>query len=92
MNMMAYILLSTVLGITIMLLPLLVFTPPLNGPSGVFSTDAIERFSAAQTLGKEDVGSVPFSSSVTHVGLIVIISLIIALSTYVYTNKRISFN
>ena len=88
---MVSILSATVLGITIMLLPILAFTPTLNGSSEVFSTDLIERFSNAQTLGKSDVGGVLFPSSVTHVGLVVIIGLIIALSTYFYTKKRTSF-
>jgi len=87
---MVYILSAAVLGVMIMLLPILVFTPTLNGSSGVFSTDVVDMFSAAQTLGKSDVGGVSFPSSVTHVGLVVIIGLIIALSTYFYIKKRTS--
>ena len=88
MNKTVSILLATILGITIMLLPILAFTPTLNGSSEVYSADLIERFSDAQILGKSDVGSVSFPLSVTHVGLISIIGLAIALSTYFYMKKR----
>lgn len=74
-----------------MLLPILVFTPAQNGASEVFSMDLIERFNAVQTLGKSDVGSVSFPSSVIYIGSLVLISLIIALSTYMYAKKSVSF-
>ena len=55
---------ALVLGISIMLLPILVTSPTLNGSSGLLSTDLVERFSAAQTLGKSDIGSISFPSSI----------------------------
>jgi hypothetical protein len=83
--------LAVILGISIMLLPILVSFPTLNGSSGLLSTDLVERFSAAQTLGKSDTGNISFPSSITHAGFIVVVGLIIALSTYFYVKKRTSF-
>lgn len=90
MNKIISIISATILGITIMLLPILVFTPTQNGPPEASLTYLNERAKAAQTLGKSDIGAVAFPSSFIQAGLVVIIGLIIALSISLYIKKRAS--
>jgi len=83
---------AVILGISVMFLPILMSLPTLNGSSGLLSKDLVERFSDAQTLGKSDMGGVSFPLSITHVGFVVIVGLVIALSTYFYVKRRASFS
>lgn len=95
MNKMIPIVSATVLGITIMLLPILLVTPAYWDKqlevtsTESFSTDLNEKVRTAQTAGKSDIGALAFPSSIIHAGLVVILGLIIAFSTsLLYIKKK----
>lgn len=79
---------AVILGMIIMLLPIMVVTPDQTDQPEVFPMDLTGRLNAVQTLGKSDVGAIPFPSSVIHVGSLTLISVIIAFGTYLYVKKR----
>lgn len=84
------IVIATIMGITIMLLPILALTPSRQfSQAQALSFDLGEKVRAAQTLGKSDTGAVAFPSSLIHAGLVLIIGLIVASSTSLYVRGEI---
>jgi hypothetical protein len=75
-----------------MLLPIMILTPEQTDQPEVFSMDLTGRLNEAQTLGKSDVGIIPFPSSIIHVGSLTLIGVLIAFCTYLSMKKRISLS
>jgi len=83
------IVIATILGIIIMLLPILALTPTHQySQTQALSIDLSEKVRAAQTLGKSEMGAVAFPSSVTHAGFVLILGFITALGTSLYVKKE----
>jgi hypothetical protein len=68
----------------------MILAPEQTDQSEVFSMDLTGRLYEAQTLGKSDVGAIPFPSSMIHVGSLTLIGVLIALGTYLYMKKKTS--
>ena len=84
------IVIATILGIIIMLLPILALTPTHQySQTQALSIHLSEKVRAAQTLGKSDTGAVAFPSSLIHAGLVLITGLFVASSTSLYVRREI---
>lgn len=79
---------AVILGLVIMFLPIMILTPEQTDQSESFSMDLTGRLNASQTLGKSDVGSIPFPTSVIHVGSLTLFGLIIAYGIFLYMKKK----
>ena len=90
MDRMISIVIATILGIIVMLLPILALTPTRQfSQAEALSIDLSEKVRAAQTLGKSDTGAVALPSSLIHAGLVLISGLIVASSTSLYVRREI---
>jgi hypothetical protein len=63
-------------------------TPESTDQPEVFSMDLTGRLAASQTLGKSDVGSIPFPTSILHAGSLTLFGLIIACGIYWYMKRK----
>jgi len=80
---------ATILGMALMFLSILVFTPTIHwrDQPEVSSMDSNEMFKGPQTTGKSDLGAA-FPSSLLHAGLVAMLSFLIALSTCLIIRKK----
>jgi len=87
---------ATILGVTIMLLPVLLVRPsfqydqPQPASSESLSNDLTEEVKGAQVEGKSDVGAVAFPSSLIHAALVTLLGFVAALGISSYAKRKVS--